>query len=311
MQSPQIRGFTLVELLVVIAIIGILIALLLPAVQAAREAARRTQCINNLKQIGVALHNYHDALGSFPPGGMTDNEVGYLVFLLPFLEESELHDEFNFSSFESTGKRWNDDYQKIGVALTPIMTVLCPSCDQWKSNLSLRNNAERIPHTAKGADPYTTHYMAIMGPVGTNPTTGGSYSLDSYAASTRGGHSTDGIMHKNSQVRFKEVTDGTSHTFALGEVSWNECEKFRAWVRGCDSPNGAVSGTAKNVADPINTGDPYGLFNHGAFGSEHPGGTHFSLCDGSATFVSENIAHDIYLSTASRNGDEVRTIHSE
>ena len=297
-------GFTLVELLVVIAIIGILVALLLPAVQAAREAARRSQCVNNLKQLGLALHNYHEALGSFPPGGITFNELGYIVFLLPFIEQGALHDQFIFG--EGTFLR----YGKIDMSLNRISVLLCPSCEEERSNLSLRNYVERIPQTANGEDPYTTHYVAIMGPVGINPATGVAYGLDDYAADTRGGFSTDGVMHKNSSVRFKDITDGTSNTFALGEVSWNECEKFRSWVRGIDWGRGSVSGTAKNVADAINTGLPYGYFNHGAFGSEHPGGTHFAMCDGSVTFVSENIDHAAYLSTASRNGGEVDTINT-
>jgi prepilin-type N-terminal cleavage/methylation domain-containing protein len=91
------RGFTLVELLVVIAIIGILVAMLLPAVQAAREAARRSQCTNNLKQLSLAMLTYHQAVGKFPPPGISSNQVSWLVLILPYLEQKPLHDQFDFN----------------------------------------------------------------------------------------------------------------------------------------------------------------------------------------------------------------------
>src|SRR6187401_3085395 len=93
----QLRGFTLVELLVVIAIIGVLVALLLPAVQAAREAARRMSCQNNLKQLGLACHNYADIVGVLPPAGTSSNEFSWCVHILPFIEQKNLYDQFNFN----------------------------------------------------------------------------------------------------------------------------------------------------------------------------------------------------------------------
>ncbi len=123
-ESRKLRGFTLVELLVVIAIIGILIALLLPAVQAAREAARRSQCSNNLKQIGLALHNYHDTMNVFPPGSINgNNELGWTVFILPYIEQSALYDQVNFNQ----AARGNIDSTE---ARTRIETYLCPSATQ-------------------------------------------------------------------------------------------------------------------------------------------------------------------------------------
>jgi len=143
-------GFTLVELLVVIAIIGLLVALLLPAIQAAREAARRTECSNKLKQIGLALHNYHDTYNVFPPGAITkttscslntgntrtDGGAPWTVLTLPFMEQSSLHDRFDFS--KPFASRWNDGATpntNFSLQFTTNRTFHCPS-DPW----SKRNN---------------------------------------------------------------------------------------------------------------------------------------------------------------------------
>ncbi len=312
-QNPK-SGFTLVELLVVIAIIGILIALLLPAVQAAREAARRLQCANNLKQMGLALHNYHSAHRTFPPGGITSNGLGYIVMLLPYLEQKALYDGFDFSA----GEYWirpegssSTSNGKIEHSLNRLDMILCPSSSEDQSNLrpSGTRFPERVPPNSNGVDPFTTHYYGIMGPLGTNPMTDQSYAAEGSTTATHGRMATQGVLYKDSRVRLEDVTDGTSNTFALGEISWNAYLAYRTWIRG-STLNGTAQGTCKNVLDPINAGLPY-KFNDGAFGSQHPGGAQFALCDGSVTFVSETINHAVFLATASRNGGEVHTLHSQ
>ena len=130
-----------------------------------------------------------------------------------------------------------------------------------------------------------------------------------------GGFATQGVLHKDSRVRIGDVTDGTSNTFALGEIAWNDYKSFRTWIRGAsnkaaDTKDTEVMGSCKNVGGPLNAGMPYGNFNDGDFGSEHPGGVQFSLCDGSVTFVSEMMDHAVFLSTASRNGGEIHTLRS-
>ena len=306
------RGFSLVELLVVIAIIGILIALLLPAVQAAREAARRLQCANHLKQVGLALHNYHSSHRVLPPGGISSNELSFIVMLLPYLEQKALYDSFSFDAGDyrtlaadgsSTSKG------KLENSLSCLSMFLCPSCSVQRGNLSDQSNnyTERVPKTAEGQDTYTTHYVGVMGPRGTNPLTGADYLSE--GPTSYGGFATQGVLYKNSRVRLDDISDGTSNTFSLGEVAWTGYQRYRTWIRGA-SNGAAVMGSCKNLRNPINSQTALGNFNDGAFGSEHPGGAHFAWCDGSVAFVAENADHAMLLSSGSRNGGEVNTIRS-
>ncbi|MCA9247984.1 MAG: DUF1559 domain-containing protein [Planctomycetales bacterium] len=310
-------AFTLVELLVVIAIIGILVALLLPAVQAAREAARRTQCTNNLKQLTLAAHNYHSSYGKFPVGGRTDNQLSWLVAILPYIEQQALYDQFDFRF-----GAYSDCTRKLEVSLFRVEAFLCPNQNEVRSNLG--GTLEICPKTSSGEHTYTTHYVGNMGPLGPIPQSlraGGALAFQTPPQyghappfTPHGGFATDGVLLEDKQVSIGEIRDGTSNTFCIGEISWDGYQKYRTWIRG--STLGAVNkpedrtamGSAKNVDEPINSGAPYGQFNNGAFGSEHPGGTHFSLCDGSVRFVTEGVDHAVYLSTASRHRGEIRVL---
>jgi len=320
----HLHGFTLVELLVVIAIIGVLVALLLPAVQSAREAARRISCANNLKQIGLAMHNYHESFGQFPPSVILP--VGVAPFdgwsaqarLLPFLENQALQNLIDW---------------KLGYPLQPAVTKTRVSCFLCPSEI---NDKER-------PDGNLTHYPLSYGiNVGTwfvfDPSTG------------RGG---DGFAYPNSRIRVRDMVDGTSNTLAFAEVkAWNP------YVRDGGAPsvsNAPIPNTPANIAAfggdfKINSGHTEwidgrshqtgvtGTFTPNTFvpysdgngsydidfissregksssqliyavvvsRSYHPGGVNAMLVDASVRFVAETVDLATWRSLATRKGGEI------
>jgi prepilin-type N-terminal cleavage/methylation domain-containing protein/prepilin-type processing-associated H-X9-DG protein len=283
------RAFTLIELLVVIAIIAVLIGLLLPAVQKVRAAAAKTQCTNNLKQMGIALHAYHDASGSLPPGGAgvatgsapsQGANVGWLYFILPYMEQDNVYRQ---------GSRYVNYDTSPNTTINPIAIPVhrCP--------MGVVNDSTYITGKA-------THYFGVMGPKGTNPQTGAAYNAVNPTA-THGGFSLQGVLGVNTQVRMGQISDGTSNTLMVGEISWTNANCYRPWTRGWD---GAASATAKNVVSGINV-TPYNgsnNFNDVSFGSQHTGGANFLLGDGSVRFLMDSIDMNVYLSAASRDGGE-------
>jgi prepilin-type N-terminal cleavage/methylation domain-containing protein/prepilin-type processing-associated H-X9-DG protein len=303
--SRHRQGFTLVELLVVIAIIGVLVALLLPAVQAAREAARRSSCSNNLKQIGLGLQNYHDTLLAFPYGG-TDgakrstpamNDISWHVRILPFVEQTPLYDRVNWS------QAWNST-TNLAVAHVKVKGYFCPSATEERSG----STGEKLSTEAVQA--YTTHYYGINGPEGTNSQTGQVYSMHASSASGHGDIMQDGVLCPWEANSMAAVTDGTSNTFIVGEIGFQKALKpsnghsLRSWTRGGGSSN--TTSSTKNVQFAINS-TPYNgsnNFNDISFGSQHPGGAQFALVDGSVRMITANIDMAVYLSMASRSGGE-------
>ena len=286
------RGFTLIELLVVIAIIAILIGLLLPAVQKVRNAAARMKCGNNLKQIGIALHVYHDKNGSFPKAGDSDTQLSWHVYLLPDIEQGNLFDQFSFAKngYNSTGKN-----QPFGATL--ITTYQCPAAQNVSKDKSKYDFAA---DEVNGQTPYTTHYYGVTGPGGgssnpNNPATAQPYGVVTGSAgsgSDAASIASDGIFQPKDMIKFKDVSDGLSNTLMVGEMSWfNPADgtRYRTWVRGTDSA-WAYSG-ARNVTKGINRWTVYPYMDM-PMGSQHPGGTNFLFGDGGVRFLTDGIRHD-------------------
>ena len=291
------KAFTLIELLVVIAIIAVLIGLLLPAIQKVREAANRTKCHNNLKQIGLALHNYHDVNGSLPPGGTTVGTEGlsYLVLILPFVEQANLHKSFNLAQAYLGGTN-----TALGLQLVP--TYQCPVAPELYSEASFEYVGDKKPFTA--------HYVGNQGPK--NPP------ANTYRVGppvTQGAMAIQGVMGLDTKYRFADITDGTSNTFLIGELAFKLLNipptGYRSWTRGCWSGEPDLQCTySKNVRFALNSTLYNGSNNYNdmSFGSMHPGGANFAFCDGSVHFVSESVSMTVYWSTASRNGNEVEVV---
>jgi len=263
---------------VVIAIIGILVALMLPAVQAAREAARRMQCSNKLKQIGLALHNYHGVYSSFPPGNIDQSvsqsqEWGWAVFLLPFLEQEPL-----YSRLRPKDRRFVELLSDPGarsMCQISVPVFRCPS-DRTPALLEGTEQRRDLDGVASvGTDFFgaTSNYIGVTGfwDIGVLPA--------------------NGVLSANSDVDFKDIVDGSSNTFAVGERGFYCAAGIWAGVRDARSsgPRGAdyVLGRVSYKMNAVkNLGNPSCCQ---AFSSPHPGGAHFALCDGSVRFVSENI----------------------
>jgi prepilin-type N-terminal cleavage/methylation domain-containing protein len=308
------RGFTLIELLVVIAIIAILVALLLPAVQSAREAARRTQCRNNLKQIGLALHNYESTFGTFPPGfisrvtgpwpGGANDPVpeigpGWSVFamILSQLEQPALHQRIDFN-------RPIADPVNQFARSTNVPTYRCPS-DTWATPVTV------WPASIGVNDLAANSYVGVLGgadPSGTGPT--GSYTARYEEPNF------NGMFHRNHPIRVRDITDGTSNTIGMGERSSMFAPNGWAGVipggQTVFSPmiagqRGQVVGATVRPAITITTvhirtGGPNApTGSPGGFWAPHPGGAHFLLMDGSTRTISTEIDMRIFRGLAGRN----------
>ena len=271
----RFRAFTLIELLVVIAIIAVLIALLLPAVQAAREAARRSQCVNNLKQVGLALHTYHDTNGTFPAGGWiaSGKDMGWSAAVLPGLEQRAVYDGLNFSYPYNT-------WVNSTTAHTVLNVYLCPSEPRktlWGKNSNLGDQFLSADADYGGMVGPRGFYGYISGlPITNNPNRG--------------------AMTNDLCLGFPEITDGTSQTIQIGE----DPEAVNAlWASG------------HNIFDqsaPINARPP---FEYGEeLTSQHPGGVNVLFADGSVHFLKQTMNPLVLIGLCTRAGGETLSADS-
>ncbi len=315
----SLHGFTLVELLVVIAIIGILIALLLPAVQSAREAARRMQCSNNLKQIVLAMHAHQAATGSFPPGrlgcdnsneeickGMSvEDRVGVSAFLiiLPYMEQAPLFDEYYQQGFSGgpwptvTGGTiaWIQDYEHA-LGQRPDIFV-CPSDNSERCCEVCAGVVAGMSHTfIEGKCAATGNYALSTGTLGPSHGTGLETKTDN-----------DGAFVYVKQFRPRDFADGLTTTLFVGEAHTTHKPGAEAvWSLGYRFTS--LRSTENALNTPIGEGstvDMYDRHYNGAFMSKHPGGSQFAFGDGHVSMLSENINLEVYRHLSARADGEV------
>jgi len=323
MRIRRKHGFTLVELLVVVAIIGILIALLLPAVQAAREAARRLQCTNHFKQVGVAMHSYHVSHGTFPPGGLFwrssagprclplgnpsgvhYNGLGWSAMILPFMEAGNIYDRLDT---DSTDWLTQPNYT-VGGEVIPV--YLCPS-DPQGDELVKVTNANPNDRPSNEEDFARSNLVGVCDTEdftcdGTL-TTVGLWGRQLHSTVIR---DANGMMAERQGCRIREVTDGTSNTFMIGEVCGGGPGTHRghSWITGgrADTREG-INGPHTPTGGQF-TPDQPGYIAYGrvtGLGSYHPGGCHCLLADGSVHFVNENLPVDLMAAYTTKAGGEI------
>lgn len=293
-------AFTLVELLVVIAIIGILVALLLPAIQAAREAARRTQCTNNLKQMALAMHGYSDSHGRmcmgnsfFGPGGHprydADRSYGWPAFLLPYLEQRALYDQIDFNVSPYVSEQADNYYNQYGPSSNTTNKLVCESMP----SVFVCPSATRMGKETEYKD------YAING--------GQEWCCPERSRTT-------GIAHCNSGYRLGDVTDGTANTFMfLEQRNWANLpigdgahnKPVNPFLYVIHQSNGYASGNY-----PPNAPQPSGTTCRTAR-SDHPGGLMATMCDASTTFVSDTVDMAVWRATFTRGGLESLTLSGQ
>ncbi len=284
------RGFTLVELLVVIAIIGILVGLLLPAVQAAREAARRMQCTNNIRQLGLAVHNYESANRRLPSGWIANNAHGepgwgWAAALLPYMEGNNLHSQIDF-------RLPIEDPVHAQVRVTVIPTFLCPS-DTGPNLFEIAagdgHDHDHDAYSLVDDSPEKLFRLSKSNLIGMF----GTFELENAP------YNGNGMFHGNSRIKFRDVTDGLSNTLMVGERgSRLGSSLWQGNIPEAAEPHARILGVADHGPN-----DPHAHFED--FSSYHTGGVNFMRADVSVTFLADSIDLRVYQAMSTRSGGEV------
>jgi prepilin-type N-terminal cleavage/methylation domain-containing protein/prepilin-type processing-associated H-X9-DG protein len=304
--SRSAKGFTLVELLVVIAIIGILIALLLPAVQAAREAARRSQCQNNLKQIALALHNFHDTYQWYPHSRRDTRET-WAVMIMPFMEQSTFFDQWDFNK---------DYYSQIdAVRMQTFDSFVCPTRrrpPQHSTGGDVHQSNASGPHVPGACSDYAACIGSVRSFIDPAKSTAGDYGPNHATVKADPAVEANGIFRLGAsawgntwRLRSNDVLDGLSNTLLIGEKHIPN-ERY-----GVAPDNSVYNGDHGAAFKTAGTGAPLakGPKGSGQFGSYHPGLCQFAMADGSVRAISVTIELTNLSRLASRKDGEVISVN--
>ena len=312
----KLRGFTLVELLVVIAIIGILVGLLLPAVQAAREAARRMSCSNNLKQIGLAMHNYEGSHKKLP-FGWNNHGTLWSAMILPFIEQNNLYNTLSFN--ESIN--WDANNKNRAACETVLSVYRCPSMP-LPEHMNYNKISRRVPAS----------YRVVGGALISSDDSSTRVGVSGLSASQTTSFETrtlDGTFYACSSTRFGDVSDGLSNTLFVGESHTDPAfskdgQGMDFWAIGspqvdpCNCKGGSGGTEASEAAGSmivqinaqLRTPAINGRLMEIAFGSYHTGGAMFLVGDGSVTFLPDSLDMKVYRALATRSGGEVAQLNN-